>query len=116
MRAELTLRFTVSEKKIIDESAARNEAWERLSKAGGKGGQRVLPPEQESGSTKVGGTTHKTFALSFQLKPVIYPRAAVTSPAQISTLCTRHKPNTRVCSKDLKPNWTTQMKVKDGRS
>lgn len=76
MRAELTLRFTASEKKIIGESAVRNEAWERQSKAGVKGGQRVLPPEQETGSTKAGEMTHKTFAFSFQLKTVIYSGGA----------------------------------------
>lgn len=53
MQAELTLRFAASEKKVIGESAVENRPWEKQSRAGVKGGQRVLPPEQRSGRTKV---------------------------------------------------------------
>lgn len=54
MQAELTLRVTASEKKITSESAGRNGAWERQSKAGVEGKQKVLPLGWESGSTTVG--------------------------------------------------------------
>lgn len=100
MPAELTLRFMAFEKHIMGESAIRSGAWEWCSKAGVKGRQRALPPEQRSGSTKLGEITHKTFAFPFQLKTVIYSRAAMVSSSQIKTLCIRQKPTTRLCSKE----------------